>query len=284
MLYQWIRLLKANAAGDITDISLRNQEETTSEIVDVQPTGSSYWYMAQHFPFNNFFFYLDQPNSVATNLEIQYWGGKGIEWVDAVDILDGSVTNGVPLSKSGVVQFSPNTRNTWNIVADTENEPQPSGLSTVNIFNVYWIRFRYADALTGTTSLKRLSYAFTQSQQLDNLDTNINQYLTSFGAGKTDWNDEIMTASIQLVTDFKRRGLIVGPGEILRFDDVSMPCDLKTLILIYQNLGPAFRQKLLDAMSDYDRASSLARFTFDKGKDGFVDRQDIANTVAKLQR
>ena len=284
MLYQWIRLLKANDPGTLTDVSLRNQDETISEVMDTVPTGSSYLYIGQHFPFNNFFMQLDQPNAVQTTLQVQYWGGESVGWKDAVDVLDGTDTSGVPLAKSGVVQFSPNTTNSWQTVADTTNGPTPTELTSVAIYNVYWIRIRWALALTATTSIKRLAYAFTQSQQLDNIDTTINQFLTSFGAAKTDWNDQIMTASIQLVNDLKGRGLIISPGQILRFDDVSMACDYKALELIYSNLGPAYHEKMLNAETKYNRMSSLRRFTFDKDMNAFTDRGEIVNTVSRLVR
>lgn len=282
MLYQWIRVIDSDN-GTLTDFSVANQEEGTTLPLDLVAT-EDYIYVGQHFPFNNFWMQVDTVNSVSTEIEIDYWAGRGNGWKSAVDILDGTVTSSVPLAKSGVVQFSPQRKYLWHRINDTEDEPLPSGLETINVFNIYWLRFRYADDLTAATKLKRLAYAFTQTQQLDNLDTQINQFQDSFESGKTDWDDEIYTASIQVVNDLRRRGLITHYGQVLRFEDVTMATDLRTLILIYENLGPGFREKLQDARAEYQKTLDLGRLTFDQNQDAFTDRGEIANKVKLLVR
>jgi hypothetical protein len=63
-----------------------------------------------------------------------------------------------------------------------------------------------------------------------------------------------------------------------------MAADIKTLILIYQNLGPGFRQKLEDARADYEKTLDVGRFTFDKNSDAFADSGEITNKVKQLVR
>ena len=145
-------------------------------------------------------------------------------------------------------------------------------------------RIKVSANLSAGTNAKRIVYAFTRSQQLDNLDVTINQFLTSFSAGKTNWDDEIITASVQLVNDLRRRGLVVSPGEILRFDDVSMACDYKTLMLIYKNLGPGYKDKLDQAKLDYEDTINLRRFSFDTDANAFLDRGELNNSVNVLVR
>lgn len=282
MLYQWIRLIR-ETADVLTDLSIENQEEGTTVPMDIA-NATDYMYLGQHFPFNNFWMQVDSVNAIAANIEIDYWAGTGSGWKPALDILDATKVSGVPLAKSGVVQFSPDRSWIWHRVSDTENEPMPLGLENLTIYNIYWLRFRYSADLTGTTTIKRLAYAFTQSQQLDNIDTQINQFQDSFESGKTDWDDEIYTASIQLVNDLRRRNLITHYGQVLRFDDVTMAADLKALALIYKNLGPGFRTKLEDALAEYEKVLDVGRFTFDKDLDAFVDQGEITNKVKKLVR
>ena len=282
MLYQWIRLFFSDN-GTLTDYSLENQSEvdTVPLAMDIS---QDYFYLGQHYPFNNFFVQVDTANAVSNSITIQYWGGKNTEWVDAVDIIDGTKSGGASFAKSGVVQFSPNTTNVWHEVSDTRNEPQPLGLETIDIYNMYWIRFKFTVNPTGGAAVNRIAYAFTQSQQLDNIDVTIDQFLDSFESGKTDWNNEIMTASLQLVYDLKRRGLIIHQGQVLRFDDVSMAADLRTLMLIYRNLGPGYQTKLEQTSREYDNALSLTRFSFDQNQDGFLSKGELFNSIAKLVR
>jgi len=282
MLYDWIRVIDGDD-GVLTDLSVNNQDETLTLPLDLV-AAEDYIYVAQHFPFNNFWMQIDTANSVATTISIEYWAGQGSGWKAAKDILDGTTLAGVPLARSGVVQFSPDQKYNWHRINDTQNEPQPAGLETLEIYNVYWLRFKYVLDLSGATALKRLAYAFTQTQQLDNIDTQINQFQDSFQTGKTDWDDEIYTASIQVVNDLKRRGLITHYGQVLRFEDVTMAADIKTLILIYKNLGPGFRVKLDDARLEYQSALDVGRFTFDKNSNAFTDQGEIANRKAVLTR
>ncbi len=282
MLYQWIRVLDGDN-GTITDVSLANQDESSTIAMDLV-VSEDYIYVGQHFPFNNIYFDVNTVNAVSADISIDYWAGQGNGWVAGVDILDDTSSAGVPLAKSGVVQFSPDRKYSWHRINDTENEPMPAGLETITIYNVYWMRISYNATLTAGTLLNRIVYLFTRSQQLDNIDTQINRFLDSFESGKTDWEDEIVTASQMLVADLRRRGLVTHYGQVLRFEDVTLAADLKTLILIYQNLGPGFRQKLEDARADYEKTLDMGRYTFDKNNDAFTDSGEITNKVKQLVR
>ena len=282
MLYQYIRIFFSNN-GTLTDYSLQNQEEAAT--VPLEMVSAEDWiYVGQHYPFNNFFIQIDTANAVSSTMSIQYWGGKSQEWVDALDILDNTSVSGATLARSGIIQFTPDVDHIWHGVADTKNEPQPLGLETLNIYNVHWMRFKASADTTAGSAAKRIAYAFTQNQQLDNIDVTINQFLTSFASGKTNWDDEIITASMQLVSDLRRKGLIVSPGQILRFDDVSLAADLKTLMLIYKNLGPGYQAKLEMTARDYENALSLTRFSFDTNEDAFLSKGELYNSIAKLVR
>lgn len=282
MLYQWIRLLNSDN-GVISDLSIDNQDESVNIPIDIEPL-EDWHYLGQHYPFNNFLQQVENANSVVSSIEIQYWTGSGNEWKNAVDVLDGTSRSGVACARSGVVQFSPQSGYSWHNVSDTKDETEPLGLEDVNITNIYWMRYRWTNKLTVGATLKRVVYAFTRTQQIDALDTQVNEFMDSFKSGKTDWDDEIVTASIQVVNDLKRRGLIVHQGEILRFDDVTMATDLRTLILIYKNLGPGYKDKLDAAWVEYTNMSSLGRFSFDQNQNAFMDKQEIQNKVGKLVR
>jgi hypothetical protein len=282
MLYQWLRVFDSDN-GALTDLSIDNQDKGVSMPFDLV-VDEDYIYLAKHFPWNNFFIKGSTFNTVAANLNIEYWSGEGNGWKTAVDILDGTVVNGVPLARNGVIQFSPQVGFIWHRVADSKDEPMPFGLESLNITNAYWLRISYDASLDASTAIETISYAFTRSQQLDILDTQIDEFMTSFKAGKTDWDDEIMVASIQVVNELKRRGLVVSEGQVLRFDEVTMAADYRTLILIYKNLGPGFNEKKEEAWKEYEYCLNTTRWTFDKDFDATVDSGEIKNRVGKLVR
>ncbi len=282
MLYNYIRTFYGDN-GVLTDYSIDNQDElATVPLAFV--AAEDYVYIGQHFPVNNFFVQMDTINTNASVLSIEYWCGTINGWKAAVDILDGTTSGGKTFARSGVVQFSPAPAYIWQRVGDSTNEVMPTGLTASSVYNVYWLRIKASANISAGTDAKRICYAFTRSQQLDNLDVTIDQFLTSFNASKTNWDDEIVTASIHVVADLKRRGVIIHNGEIIRFEDISMACDYKTLSIIYKNLGPAYKEKLERVDKEYEKAVNLKRFTLDKDQDAFVSSGEISTSIKRLER
>jgi hypothetical protein len=221
-------------------------------------------------------------NDVAATITLEYWDGYA--WRTAVDVLDGTLSGSTSLAQTGVIQFSPDIDYSWNIVHDTTDTGAPDALSSVTIYNLYWLRMKFSDTLKSTTALKRIAYAFTQHQQINNFDTTINNYLTDFESGKTTWDDEIVLASYLVVRELKRKGLIQNQGQILRLDDVSIPTDWKTLEIIYRNLGGDYLEKLKEAQKQFDKTISLERYSFDKDGNAFLSQSEVTNSIRKLVR
>lgn len=280
MLYEYLRVLK-ESGGTFTDLSLDNQEEAKTLTPNL--AGTDYLYIAQYFPFNNLYFRMGSTvNSIVDSITIQYYDGT--QWRDMVDQLDASAVSGAPLARTGVLQFSPSRDYGWMRVSDTSDSNAPTELQTLTIYECYWLRIKFDGGITNGTEIEEISYAFTDTQELNNIDIEINNFYNAFATGKSDWIDEILTASKMLVIDLKRQGLVMDKGAILRFDDVFMACTYKTLELIYMNLGPSYVDKRNDIRALYDQALNIKRFTFDKDEDGFVDRGEIKNSIKRLIR
>jgi hypothetical protein len=281
MLYQYLRLFYSDN-GTLSDKSLDNQDEDTTIPFTENIATEDYLYIAKYYPFNNFFVKVSSANAVSSTLAIQYYDGT--TWRDAVDILDGTASGGKTLARSGVVQFSPNRNYNWNKVEDTTNNNAPDELSGVTIYNCYWLRIRWSANLTSTTALDTVSYSFSRSQRLNNLDISINDYLTSFSATKTNWDDEVMTASLHVVSDMKSRGIIVDHGQVLRFDDVSLATEYKALALIFNSLGKSYVEKVVYYEAKYKETTNAGVFTIDKNNNAQVDTSEINSKHTTLVR
>ena len=279
MLYQWIRLFNSDN-GVITDESLANQDESSTVTWNLT-TAEDYKYIAKYAPFNNFYLKVNTANDVASVMKIEYWDGQ--YWREAVDILDGTSSGGVSIAKSGIVQFSPDIDFGWNRISDTTDSNSPTDLQTLHIYNNYWLRISFNDTLKATTKTDRFGYAFTTSQQLKNIDVQINSYLEAFATGKTNWENEILTSSLHVAKDLEIKGFITEEGQVLRLSDVSLATDYKTLSLIYAALGPNQDKKRDYWHSQYEKYLS-GRKTLDNNSSGFVDRQEISSTMGNLVR
>jgi len=277
MLYQWLRLING------ADFSLDNQDD--SQKVPMNLEVGDYVYLGQYFPFNNFFAWVDTANTETSSLTIEYWSNN--EWVQAVDILDGTSANGKTFGKSGVVQFSPiKDKNAWSRVSDTSetNSTTPPELNGFTIYDCFWIRLKVDANLSVGTDVNKITYTFTDSQQLNKYDIEINSFMPAFESGKTNWIKEVITASEMMLADLKSKGLVISRGQVLRFDDVSMACDMKTLALIYSNLGKAYEEKRVRKELEYEKAINLRRFTFDLNNNGMVDEGEIQFKTVRIVR
>ena len=65
MLFNWFRIFRRNGAT-VTDLSLDNQDDSTDTLADL--SSSEYLYIAQNYPFNNFFCWFDVANTNSTNI------------------------------------------------------------------------------------------------------------------------------------------------------------------------------------------------------------------------
>lgn len=280
MLAQWIRIFYSNGSS-LTDYSIAAQN--SDDIPFAITASTDYLYVGQYYPFNNAYFELKVANTNASLSSVQYWSGK--VWADARDVIDGTNVAGKSLSRSGVIQWSPDKSYSWNNVEDTFNQQGPTQLATLKIYDLYWMRFKWSGNLSGTTALKSVTYNFSNDELLRMIDAEVDNYKVAFGgASKLDWNNETMLASQHVIADLKTKGFILGAGNILRFDDVALATSYKALAIIYAQLGEPFRQRYLDLMANYSDMINVKRFTIDTNTNGMVDKQEISSSVAGLIR
>jgi len=265
MLTQWIRLIKNSS-----DVSLDNQGSGT-----VSMDGTVSLYLGKRIPFNNFFMWLDTVNSNSVSMTIEYWGGS--DWTSTVDLLDD--TEG--MTKTGVVQFSPNKKVRWSVVSDTSDGNAPSELSSFTIYDLYWLKITFSGALSAGTLLQQLTYKFTTQEEVEIKDNDISEFLTSFG--QTDWLPQILNASIEVAQDFKKKKLIIDEGQILRFDDVFILTAYKTLFIIYLNLGDSYKERRKEIADLYEKAWTGV-YTLDKNNDGVVSSSEMSVSSNRMER
>lgn len=281
MLHNWIRIFYSDN-GVLTDYSIEAQSTG-----DTVPAGlvaaQDYIYIGQYFPFNNVYFEMDTTNDAVAMMSVEYWDGRS--WKTGVDILDGTKQGGKTLKRNGVIQFSPDRQYSWVDVKDTSENGSPTELQTLEIYDLYWVRLKANASLDAGSLARKIGYAFASNDTLLAIDPEINEYLVPWGgSSKVNWDEQIQLASQHLVADMRAKGLIISPGNILRFDDVSLACAYRTLAVIYSRLGEAFAARKADALDQYSKLLDVKRFTIDADKNGRVDRSEIGSTSGGLLR
>lgn len=278
LLNQWLRVFYSDN-GTITDLSLDLQSDGDVNIPIV--AAQDYIYIAQSMPFNNFFMEVSTPNDQASVMSIETW--DGVSWKPAVDVLDGTSVGGVSLARDGVVQFSPDRDEYWDIVEDTRDEPTAFGLqSSVVLFDSYFIRISFSSDLNAGTDLNKIGYLFASSEQLNAIDPEIDNYLTSWGGvTKTDWSEQLMIGSQMVVSALKSRGMVFHRGQILRLDDVSLAAAYRTLVILYTKFGEGFETQRADALDQFKNLLSIQRFSLDQNSDGELSRDEQSGSVGR---
>jgi hypothetical protein len=279
MLSQWFRVFHKDN-GVFKDFSVEAQSLNSDTFALPYVAAEDKLYIAQQLPFNNFFVDFGTVNTAASVMNVEYWSGNA--WATAKDIVDGTKLSGASLGKSGVVQFTTDRDDNWEYIVDTEDENGFDLQSDIALYNQYFLRISFSNDLDAGTILKNMSYSFTTNESLNAIDSEVDSFLTAWGGvSKTDWNEQIMLASQQVVLDLRSRGLITHPGQVLRFDDVHMGTTYKTLSLIYSGLGPQYNDKRDFAISEGKRFLSLNRFSFDTNEDARLSRGEHAQSIGR---
>lgn len=283
MLYEWLRVFKYDGAN-FTDLSLDNQED--GKTVDLALTTTDYIYVGQYFPANNFYLNINTANASALGMNIEYYtGDKQVDsWQPVIDVLDSTSVAGVSLSRSGVVQFEPKRQEPWKRIEDTSEERYALEFNALTLYDLYWYRISFDADVDAGTLLNEITYSFTRTSQLNDIDCEIAQYYNAFEPGKTDWEDEIITASKLVVQDLKISGIVLDRGQILRFDELQFPAIWKTFELIYRNLGPSYNENRQIARDEYQRAMSVRNWTIDQNSDGHASLGEIQHSIRGLTR
>jgi hypothetical protein len=269
MLTQFIRILKNGV-----DVSMENAERSIITINNNQQI-----VLGQRYPFNNLFVsVVDEGQAVGTTgMGIEYWDGE--EWIAAVDVLDFTKS----FSRSGVVQFQLAKLKNWQEIKDSSvdtAELVPTELDSKNISDCYWVRIKNNGP---TRKINFISYAFTTTSKINSVDVEAKSYFETFAAGKTDWFDEIVTASEMMVSEMVSSGLLKYPGQIILLDGFYLPCAWRTLAHIYQNMGKGYDDKKISAFTAYQSFLG-GLLTVDTDEDARPDKFEDSATQSRLER
>lgn len=277
MLSQYIRVILGDN-GVLTDYSIEADNEADNIPFALVAT-EDYIYIGQYFPWNNFYLKVDTVNDAASELSLDYWRD---EWVPVVDILDGTKVSGVTLAKSGIVRFTPDIDRDW-LQMDRTDDQATSGLDTVNIYDMYWLRMKYSNTLNPATKINKITYLFTSEELVNSLVPRLSQFLTRWESGKTDWVQQELVASQHVISNLKKRKLIMEPGQILKLDDFSMATAWKTVELIFFGLGSKYDEERIIAEKNFTSFMD-GLFTIDKDRNARISKHELSQTQAELVR
>ncbi len=272
-----------DSASSFTDITKEVNTYDTGSASLTFDTGD-YLYIGSFFPINHKFFKITA-NVTAASPTVEVFGASS--WDPVVDILDYTESSGTSFAQTGILQFTPDRDESWNMVTDTSEEAYLTEFQNGPvIYNKYWIRLSF-DTPGVSTDLSYVGSMFANESDVfaEYSHLRSSTLLDMWETGKTDWEEQRVLASEYVVTDLKKRSIIIERSQILDISILQEPCVHKTAAMIFSGLGPKnYESEIENALKRYSNAINLQKFEVDANANGQKDRGEQTITTRRMSR
>jgi len=269
MSLQTQRILYDNTSTE-ADLSVAlNDFRTSAETIAAD--AGHYIYIASELPFNHRFFLVDTANDQSVDLDVAIWFSN--EWVAAVDVIDETASGGVTLAQSGILSWKTNRLKGWDREQDSEDV---TGVDTVALYNMYWVRIGFSAALNAGTKIKWIGHRFCTDTILFTYypDLNNTQLMAAFASGKTDWNDQHYMAGEQIVRDLQAKKIAFSSNQILDWKVLEEAGAHRAAAIIYAGMDRAYVDDVKRAEEKYSRAINIKRLNLDQNASGNLETNE----------
>lgn len=244
-------------------------------------TSSDALYIASDYPLNHFYIKMGEvANETPSDIVIDYWSSQG--WAPVVNKNDYTEA----LSVSGFIEFTPDRDTPW-LRENTSSQGQYiEGLESIIVYDKYWTRISFTSNLDAGIDIEWMGNLFSDDSDLFSEYPIFNDatFLTSFEALKTSWEEQHVKAASLIIQDLKKKGIIIGPEQILE-RSVMLPASVcKVAEIIFNAFGRDYNEQKQAAKDEYERRIDLSRFVVDTNNNGITDIQDVSYTQGWLTR
>lgn len=269
--------------GTLTDFSAYlNDFHSGSHTISAFVALEDAIYIGNTVPFNHIYFKLNAFNTNSSLISVHYWNGQ--TWINSVEVIDETMTNGKSFSQSGFVTWTPSKDDSW--VSDDTNYKNSTvtGLTSVCIYDLYWLKISFSANLS-SIGLDWVGQKFSDDDTLGSEFPDLvrSAVMTAWEAGKTTWEEQhVITADI-MAKDMMSKGLILEKGQILDRFDLDKPAVQKVAEIIYGGLGADYVDQKLACRKEYDTRLNTSLPKVDINMNGRVDTNERTQT-GKLYR
>ena len=268
--------------GTLTDITekVRRFDNDAATIADITAT-QDYIYLGCRAPFNHFYFKLKTVSSTTSNtITAEYWDGRS--WITCYRTIDDTAG----FTESGFVTFIPNKDKSWSSESTNDGSDSITGLTTINIYDLYWLRIKFSLDIPAGFELDFVGQKFSDDFDLGGefADLIRTSMLESFGVGKTNWDEQHCKAAELITQDLIRSNVIDNREQILVREDFTLASVMKVAQIIYNSFGDDYTDQRDKAEQEYKNRLDLSRFRVDKNSNGLLDKQESTNRTGFLSR
>lgn len=266
MLHSSKVVWKDNAT--LRDLSLvLSQYRGAGQVLDLVAADDKL-YLGSDFAFNHRFIHLTSMNAASSVISaIDLWNGN--DWDAVAQIFDETAVGGITFAKSGIVGWTPARNKSWAREGSTEDIPE---LSTLKIYDKYWVRITFSATLTNTTKLQYVGHRFSSDDDIparypDLLNSDL---LDAWEPGKTGLQEQHVVAAEELIRDMKRDLDIWSENQILDWQLFQDAACAKVAMICFRAFGRDFVDNLATATKDYSIAKNKKIFNADKNNNAIL--------------
>lgn len=267
-------------AGILRDLSVNLNKYDSIESEFTYVAGEDYLYFGSRLPFNSLFFKVVQKNENPCNMYIEVFDGE--EWEFVNEIIDETGA----LSKSGYITFTPDRDAGWHMDDTSTNGSVIPGLSSVKIYDKYWMRISFDADLSSPVSLSFVGHVFADDADLsaEYPDLGKASVKTAFKNGKTDWEEQLVRASEVVIEDLMINRNIIDSSQMLDRYDYRSATIQKCAEIIFNAFGDDFVDQKQRAREEYQRRLSIPTKKIDLNANAVEDPFETRNTQGWLGR
>lgn len=268
--------------GVLTDISKQvlNYQTGTYAVASFV-AAEDYIYFGSIAPFNHFYLKLSAVSAVASNtMTIQYWDGQN--WIDSSETIDDTAG----LTTSGYVTFVPSRNNAWLAESTNDRGESVTGLTTKVIYNLFWARIKLSTDVPLGFTLSWAGQKFSDDNDLGSEFPDLVRasMLASFGATKTDWEEQHVKAAEIMVQDLISAAILDFKDEILVREEFILASVMKVAQIIFRGLGDDYKDQMTDSQAEYLKRLDKSVFRSDKNSNAMLDKQEIKSRTGFMTR
>ena len=259
----------------LRDISKQLNDVFANTVTFAYVTADDYLYIGSELPFNHRYFDVGStPNAVAATVSVSIWDGNA--WNAAVDVIDETASAaGASLAQDGIIRWATDRYKTWCMEQSTEDIP---ALSTLKIYNKYWVRLSWSATLTAGTILNYIGHKFSDDTSLGAYYPDLvrSDIIGAYASGKTNWHEQHVLAAEEVVSNLEKRDHIWTPDQIMNPEVLERAAIHKCAAIIMRGFGNDYAQLKANAEVDFKTEMDSIYAQYDSNENGHMDIQEKA--------
>jgi len=261
----------------LTNVSEELSNVFTGSVNSVIVSAEDAIYLGSPHPFNHRYIQMGTANTNSCTISVYIWNGQS--WVAAVNVQDR--TSG--FTANGILSWTKDKNEVWGEEYSSENI---SDISTIKIYDCYWVKLTFSANMSAGTSLKYIGYKFCEDYDLggEYPDLVLSDTLTAFTSGKTNWIEQEVLASEDIILALKKKRIIYSQNQIFDWTLFNRACVHKTAEIIFRSFGDDYKDNKEDASKEFYKSFGGIDFGIDKNEDGELDVDEKVRSAGLTRR